>query len=105
MLRWSLGNRLKGVYYPRVLCGRRVSDAVQAFVQGLLPTTQEWCTLDVIRRNGLLLSNDNRRLHAMKEAQRQLRKQDPAAVLWVNVRIYTWEPAAKGAVAAALDGR
>ena len=31
-------------------------------------------------------------LYAMKEAQRQLREQDPAAVLWVNVRIYTWEP-------------
>lgn len=71
-------------------CGRSVSETIKLFVQGLQPTTQSWCILDVIRRNGLLLSNANRRLYAMKEAQRQLRENDPAAVIWVHVRIHTW---------------
>eukprot|EP00415_Alexandrium_ostenfeldii_P001437 UN1437 len=74
-------------------CGRLLPETIDAFVRGLDPRTQEWCVLNVIKRRGLLISNDNRRLYAMKEALRILREQDPAAMMWVRVRVYVWAPA------------
>jgi hypothetical protein len=44
----------------------------------------------VVKRNGLLLSLDNRRLWALKEAQRQVRVQDPQTLVWVTVKMWTW---------------
>ena len=55
-----------------------VSEAVDEFVRGSDPAELPWCVLRVIRRAGLLLSVDNRRLYAMKEAQRKIQENDPA---------------------------
>lgn len=76
----------------RFRCGTPVSEAVDLFVKGSNPADLPWCMLRVIRRNGLLLSVDNRRLFAMKEAQRRIRELDPARALYVRVQIYTWLP-------------
>ena len=44
---------------------------VQGFVSGALdPMTADLCVLDVVKRNGIMWSADNRRLWALKEAQR-----------------------------------
>merc|ERR1712187_394510 len=68
--------------------GRRVLDTIQEIVSGgLCPEEHRSFELRVIRRNGLLLSLDNRRLFCLKEAQRQLRPR----VLRARGAVYTWD--------------
>ena len=74
-------------------CGRTLEETADKFVEGLDPCTAPWCELRVVRRNGLLLSLDNRRLWAMQEAQRRIRDQDPSKILWVRVKLFMWDPA------------
>ena len=38
------------------------------------------------------MSVDNRRLDAMKEAQRRMRERDPTKVVYVRVQLYSWAP-------------
>ena len=45
---------------------------------------QLWCHLRVVKRDGLLLSLDNRRLWSLKEAQRKMRMSDPEPIVWVR---------------------
>merc|ERR1712129_460542 len=73
-------------------CGRPLRDAIDEFVRGSDPAELPWCVLSVIRRAGLLLSVDNRRLFAMQEAQRRIRELDPAKVLYARVKLYDWLP-------------
>jgi len=89
---------------PTFKCGRRLVESIDAFVRGMDPSKQPWCILRVVRRNGLLLSVDNRRLHAMKEAQRILRERDPTVVVWARAKLYTWT-AALDAFLSHLDHR
>ena len=65
-------------------CGRPLEQTIDLFVNGAIPAEFPWCVLRVVRRNGLLLSMDNRRLYALREAQRQIRKSDPCRVLYAR---------------------
>ena len=47
-----------------------MATTLKVYAKGSDQEEQDWCTLDVVQRNGRFHSNDNRRLHAMKEAQR-----------------------------------
>ena len=76
----------------RFRCGKPVDETIREFAMGLDPTSVDWCMLSVIKRDGLLLSVDNRRLYALKEAQRVIREHDPTKVLYVRIKLYTWMP-------------
>ena len=54
-------------------CGRNVAETADEVAHGLDPLTHSWCVLRVVKRGGLLLSLDNRRLKAFKMAQEQVR--------------------------------
>ena len=69
-----------------------LDETVQGCVSGALdPMTADWCVLDVVKRNGIMWSADNRRLWALKEAQRQPRCTNPSAALQVRIRLSIWE--------------
>ena len=71
---------------------RQVAETIEQFVRGLDPSTQDWCVLRVVKRNGFLPSADNRRLFAMQEAQRLPRESDPERAPWVRVKLYVRKP-------------
>ena len=50
-------------------CGRPLEETAREFINGTNPCKEDWCQLRVVKRNGWLLSWDNRRLLALKEAQ------------------------------------
>ena len=46
-----------------------------------------------MKRNGLLFSLDNRRLWALKEAQKQIRINDSDKQIFAKAQLYIWDPA------------
>ena len=73
--------------------GRELETTIKALLSRTIdPWTDDRFILPVVRRNGLLLSIDNRRLYSMKEAQRRACCSNPLAVMWVRARIHNWSP-------------
>lgn len=75
-------------------CGRTLEQtACELADNGTKDSLPDWCELRVVRRNGINWSCDNRRLWALKEAQRRLRESDPSATLQVETRLFLWHAA------------
>ena len=77
----------------RFFGGRPLEATIGAILGGAVdPLSAEWLVLRVVKRNGMLLSMDNRRLYCLKEAQRRTRLRDAARDVWVRAQVYTWDP-------------
>ena len=77
----------------RFFDGRPLEATIGAILGGAVdPLSAEWLVLRVVKRNGMLLSMDNRRLYCLKEAQRRTRLRDAARDVWVRAQVYTWDP-------------
>lgn len=71
--------------------GRYLEDTIQALLNGSVdPQRDEWLVLEVVKKDGRLLSNDNRRLYCLKEYQR--RRLEPGKVM-VRIRVFYWDSA------------
>eukprot|EP00930_Biecheleria_cincta_P054624 TRINITY_DN4092_c1_g3_i1.p1 TRINITY_DN4092_c1_g3~~TRINITY_DN4092_c1_g3_i1.p1 ORF type:complete len:631 (-),score=101.52 TRINITY_DN4092_c1_g3_i1:33-1925(-) len=74
-------------------CGRTLEQAACELAEnGTKGPAPDWCELRVIRRNGVLWSCDNRRLWALKEAQRRIQESDPSQKLQVRIKLFCWHP-------------
>lgn len=75
-------------------CGRTLEQTACELVDnGTKGSLPDWCELRVISRNGIYWSCDNRRLWALKEAQRRMRASDPSTNIQVNIKLFYWHPA------------
>eukprot|EP00931_Biecheleriopsis_adriatica_P087302 TRINITY_DN61796_c0_g1_i1.p1 TRINITY_DN61796_c0_g1~~TRINITY_DN61796_c0_g1_i1.p1 ORF type:complete len:581 (+),score=107.92 TRINITY_DN61796_c0_g1_i1:42-1784(+) len=102
---WQLAFQRKRVAvdvlrYTQLGCSPAFLDGLKTLKQtafeiaeGSASIDEEWCELRVMRKNGMLWSMDNRRLWALKEAQRLRRCQNPEAVIEVNIKLFIWDPA------------
>ena len=73
--------------------GRPLKKMAHDIATGLEVPTSSWWVLRVMKRNGLLFSLDNRRLWALKEAQKQIRINDSDKQIFAKAQLYIWDPA------------
>ena len=71
---------------------RPIQDMTKDIVNGMDPSTQPWAVLTVVQLHGRLWSIDNRRLSAMKDAQKQIRETGGERVIWAKIRVFDFWP-------------
>ncbi|CAK8993465.1 unnamed protein product [Durusdinium trenchii] len=71
--------------------GQDLEVVIQDLIKGKCdPTRDDWLTLEVVKWDGTLYSNDNRRLHCLKEAQTHHDKMGTGKEVQAKVKIYHW---------------
>lgn len=71
---------------------RSTQDMTEDIVRGMDPSTQPWAVLTVVQLHGRLWSIDNRRLSAMKDAQKRIRETGGERVVWAKIRVFDFWP-------------
>ena len=81
----SCGGKFRGGPYA----GQPLQVVIDGLMSGeVLPLEHEWMTLDVVQKDGRLISVDNRRLYCLHEHQRQI----PETSVLARIRIHRWYP-------------